>query len=471
MATIIQNGTLVTTSEIFKADLKVDNGKISMISDKIHDDKNDTVIDATNKYILPGLIDAHAHLAIEGTLDDFESGTKAAASGGITTLINFTDPEKSQSFVEDLYDWKNKAKSSLIDYGFHSIINKCNKDVLKQIPKLVDEGVTSIKLFTAYKENMVNDEELYLLMKEAKKAGVVVNVHCENGKIIDQLIEEALENEDTDPIYHAYTRPPAAEAEATSRVLRIAEITGAPTYIVHISCEEALKEFTRAKERGVTAFGETCPQYLVLNESYLKMKKEEAVKYICSPPLRKEKDQEVLWEGIEKGTISTIGSDHASHPYIGGKEKGIDNFTKAPNGLPGIENTLLLLYNFGVIKGNITLSQLVKVTSENPAKIFGLHPKKGSLSIGSDGDLVIFDPNASNIITKETQKQRTEYNVYESMEVQGKIDHVLSRGEVIVENGEVIDNPGRGEYIYRKKFKFLKNAEQEPEKNELLSNR
>ncbi|MFD2658603.1 dihydropyrimidinase [Gracilibacillus thailandensis] len=452
MATIIQKGTLVTASETLRADLKIDNGKISMISDQIKEENEDIIIDATNKYVFPGLIDPHTHLGIEGTLDDFESGTKAAASGGVTTVINFTDPNNSQTFLEDLAEWREKAKSSIIDYGFHSIINKCNSAVLEEIYKLPDEGVTSIKLFMAYKENMVNDEELYLLMKAAKQAGVVTNIHAENGRVIDQLIDEALNNNNTDPINHACTRPPGLEAEAVARALRIAEVTEAPTYIVHISSEEAMEEFIRAKERGVQAFGETCPQYLVLNENYLKKDAKEAVKYICSPPLRTLKDQKILWNNINSEMISTIGSDHASHPYLNGKENGIDNFTKAPNGLPGIESTLLLLYHYGVYEGRITLPKLVEITSRNPASIFGLHPRKGCLKVGSDGDVVIFDPSKSTVISKETQKQGTEYNIYEGMELQGSIDYVLSRGEIIVKENEVVGTSGRGKYLFRNKF-------------------
>ncbi|GEN87096.1 dihydropyrimidinase [Oceanobacillus sp. FSL W8-0428] len=452
MATIIQNGIIVTASETFQADIKIDNGKINMISNQITGSNEDTILDATNKYVLPGLIDPHTHLGIKGTLDAFETGTRAAAAGGITTIINYTDPDNSQTFLEDLTEWKEKAQNALIDYGFHSIINKCDKDVLEQISKLPDEGVTSIKLFMAYKENMVNDEELYLLMKAAKKAGVVTNIHAENGSVIDCLIEEALSSNNTKPIYHAYTRPPATEAEATARALRIAEITGAPAYIVHITCEEALKEFVRAKEKGVNAFGETCPQYLVLNEEYLKQEEKEAVKYICSPPLRTNKDQEALWHNIKSGSISTIGSDHASHPYVNGKENGINNFTKAPNGLPGIESTLLLLYKYGVCEGKISMSKLVEITSQNPAKIFGLYPQKGSLNVGSDGDVVILDPNKSSIITKASQKQSTEYNVYEGMEVQGSIEYVLSRGKVIVKDNKVVGEPGSGKFLYRNKF-------------------
>lgn len=452
MATIIKNGKLVTAADTFQADLKIEKEKISMISNQITGTNEDKIIDATGKYVFPGLIDPHTHLDIDGTLDDFESGTAAAAGGGVTTIINYTDPDNSQTFLDDLNQWKKKAETSLIDYGFHSIINRADKDTLEQISKLPGEGVTSIKLFMAYKENMVNDEQFYNLLKTAKQAGIVTNLHAENGHVIDMLIDEALEQGNTDPIYHALTRPPSTEAEATARALRIAEIVGAPIYIVHLSSAEAATEFVRAKERGVLAFGETCPQYLVLNESYLKNSSEESVKYICSPPLRTKADQEVLWKEIKLGSISTIGSDHASHPFINGKDKGINDFTKAPNGLPGIESTLLLLHHYGVCKGKISLPKLVEITSKNTAEIFGLYPKKGNLNVGSDGDIVIFDPSKSSVISEKTQKQGTEYNVYDGMEVQGYIDYVLSRGEVIVQDNEIIGKSGRGKYLYRSKF-------------------
>ncbi len=458
MRTIIKNGLIVTPTNTFEADIEMKNGTIVKISNNIVPSNEDNIIDAKDKYVLPGGIDPHAHLAISGTVDDFESGTKAAASGGITTIINFTDPKPNQmSFLDNLNEWKQKAAgNSIIDYSFHSIINRCDNDVLDEISRLPENGITSIKLFMAYRgTNMVDDMQMYNLIKRASETGMITNVHAENGDIIDLLIEEELSKGNTDPIYHAYTRPPSLEAEAVNRALTIAETLNAPIYIVHVSSEKALEEVHRAKERGVKVYGETCPHYLLLDEEYLKLNNQEAVKYICSPPLRTKDDQKALWSGIQSNDISVVGSDHASHPYENGKIFGLDDFTKAPNGLPSIENIYPLLYHYGVHEKRISLQKFVEVTSLNAAKIFGLYPKKGIIQEGSDADLVILDPNQSNVISEKNQYQNTEYNVYEGFETEGKITHVLSRGEVIVEDNVILGKTGHGEFIYRNKHADL----------------
>lgn len=451
MSMIIKSGTLVTHKETFKADIKIEQGCIIDISNDIFSTTHDEVIDANGKYIFPGGIDPHAHLDLSGTVDNFESGTRAAAAGGITTIINFTEPKSDQvSFLDNLNEWKEKAKDSIIDYGFHSIINNCNDFVLDEISRLPENGVTSIKLFMAYRgTNMVDDRQIYQLMKKASESGIITNVHAENGDVIDFLIEEELRKGNTDPIHHAYTRPSAMEAEATNRVLKIAEILDAPVYIVHVSNGQALEEVQRAKSRGVKVYAETCPHYLLLDESYLKMDSQESVKYICSPPLRTEKDMRILWEGIELGDISTIGSDHSSHPYKNGKVLGKMDFTKAPNGLPSIENIYSLLYNYGVHENRISLQKFVEITSYNAANIFGLYPKKGTLQVGSDADIVIMDPNKPSIISEKGQFQNTEYNIYEGFKIEGNITHVLSRGKVIVKDKIILGQPGRGEFLYR----------------------
>ncbi|NYV68216.1 dihydropyrimidinase [Bacillus sp. Gen3] len=453
MSTIVKNGFIVSPTDTFKADIEIENGTIVKISSNIIPSDQDHVINAEDQYVLPGGIDPHAHLAISGTVDDFASGTKAAASGGITSIINFTDPKPDQiSFLEDLNEWKKKAENSIIDYGFHSIINRCDNAVLDEISRLPENGVTSIKLFMAYRgTNMVDDMQMYHLMKRAAEVGMITNVHAENGDIIDLLIEEELRKGNTDPIYHAYTRPSQLEAEATNRALSIAEILNAPIYIVHVSSKAALEEVHRAKERGVKVYGETCPHYLVLDEEYLKLNKQDAVKYICSPPLRSKNDQQALWGGIQSSDISVVGSDHASHPYKNGKILGMEDFTKAPNGLPGIEDMYRLLYHFGVHEKRISLQKFVEVSSFNAAKIFGLYPKKGIIQVGSDADIVILDPNRTSVISKQTQFQSTEYNVYEGFEIRGKITHVLSRGEVIVKENVVLGKPGRGKFLHRNK--------------------
>jgi|SRR5690625_4415789 len=454
MGTVIKRGTLVTPKETFKADLRIEQGCIVNISSDVSPTKQDKVIDANDRYVFPGGIDPHVHLSLSGTVDNFESGTRAAATGGITTVINFTEPKSNQiSFLNNLNEWKEKAKNSIIDYGFHSIINNCNDFILEEILKLPENGVTSIKLFMAYRgTNMVDDRQMYQIMKKASEAGIITNVHAENGDVIDFLIEEELGRGNTDTIYHAYTRPSNLEAEATNRVLKIAEVLDAPVYIVHVSSEEALEEVQKAKRRGIKVYGETCPHYLLLDEEYLKMENKESVKYICSPPLRTKKDLEALWEGIQLGDISTIGSDHSSHPYKNGKILGIRDFTKAPNGLPSIENIYSLIYHYGVHEKRISLQKFVEITSSNPAKIFGLYPKKGAIQVGSDADIVIFDPKKPNVITKKNQYQNTEYNIYEGFKVEGSITHVLSRGEVIVKDNIASGKAGRGEFLYRKKF-------------------
>ncbi|MGO5013729.1 dihydropyrimidinase [Niallia sp. Sow4_A1] len=454
MRTIIKNGILVTSKAMYKADVLIEQGIITDISENILLDTNDLVINANNQFIMPGAIDVHAHLAVPGTVDDFESGTKAAAMGGLTSIINFTNPTKGQSFLENLREWKDKAKCSYIDYGFHSIINECSEKVLAEIPKLAnEEGVTSIKLFMAYKNDvMVSDLDMYKLMKKAGESGMIVNVHAENGDVVDQLRKEAISEGKTAPIYHAETRPASLEAEATNRAIRIAEVANTPVYIVHVSCSDALQEVERAKKRGRIVYAETCPHYLVLDKSYLELPDFEGGKYVCSPPLRDKQDQNSLWEGIRKGSISTIGSDHSSLLFEGGKKIGFNNFTLIPNGLPSIEDIFHVVYHFGVHEDRISLNKFVDIMSTSPAKIFGMYPRKGTLEIGSDADIVIFDPSKSRVVSKKEQHQSTDYNIYEGLELQGRITHVLSRGDVIVKENTFLGEIGRGKFIYRKKF-------------------
>ncbi|MCH6264729.1 dihydropyrimidinase [Neobacillus citreus] len=457
MKTIIQNGTIVTATDIYKADILIENGVISGISSHYAAAPDANVIDASGQYVFPGGIDVHTHLAwpfqSTGTADDFVSGTRAAAAGGITSIINFTNPKKGQTLLDNLQEWKKKGESSLIDYGFHSIISEYNDHVLEELPILADkEGVTSIKLFMAYKgELMVNDREMYKILKKAGEAGIITNVHAENGDIIDELIAESLAKGNTEPIYHAYTRPPITESEATGRALAIAEAAKAPIYIVHVSCADALQKVAEAKKRGVQVTAETCPHYLVLDESYLELQNFESGKYVCSPPLREKWNQEHLWNGIAAGQISTVGSDHCPFLFEGQKTLGRDNFAKIPNGVPGLEDIFSIVYHFGVNEGRISLQKFVEVLSTGPAKTFGLYPKKGSIGIGFDADLVLFNPNVSRVITHKKQYQNVDYNLYEGTEVKGTITLVLSRGEVIVRDGYVIGEQGRGKFLFRNK--------------------
>ncbi|MEW9673644.1 dihydropyrimidinase [Ammoniphilus sp. 3BR4] len=325
---------------------------------------------------------------------------------------------------------------------------------LDELPVLAEkEGVTSIKLFMAYKgELMVNDLEMYKIMKRAGEVGILTNVHAENGDIIDDLIAQALAKGQTQPIYHSYTRPPTLEAEATERAVAIAEVAGAPVYIVHVSCAEALSRVEQAKKRGVQAYAETCPQYLVLDESYLGLPDFEGGKYVCSPPLREKWNQDALWQGIGSGLISTVGSDHCPFRFEGQKTLGKENFAKIPNGVPGLEDIFSIMYHYGVAEGRISLQKFVEVMCTGPAKLFGLYPKKGTVAIGTDADLVIMDPRRSRIISQKTQYQNLDYNLYEGREVQGVITHVFSRGALISKEGRFVGKLGQGRYLHRNKY-------------------
>lgn len=455
---IIRNGTIVTSADTFKADLQVNGETITAMADRIDPSPGEEVIDASGCLVFPGGIDVHTHLAwpfqSTGTADDFESGSMAAAVGGITSIINFTNPRKGQTLLDNLKEWKDKAKPSAIDYGFHSIISEFTEGTLEELPVLAEkEGVTSIKLFMAYKgELMVNDLEMYKIMKRAGEVGIITNVHAENGDIIDDLITQALAKGQTEPIYHSYTRPPALEAEATGRALAIAEVAGAPVYIVHVSCAEALSRVELAKKRGVQAYAETCPQYLVLDESYLELPDFEGGKYVCSPPLREKWNQDVLWQGIHSGLVSTVGSDHCPFRFEGQKTLGKENFAKIPNGVPGLEDIFSIMYHYGVAEGRISLQKFVEVMCTGPAKLFGMYPKKGTIAVGTDADLVILDPRRSRVISQKTQYQNLDYNLYEGREVQGVISHVFSRGTLISKEGAFVGKLGQGRYLHRNKF-------------------
>ncbi|WP_424768204.1 dihydropyrimidinase [Paenibacillus sp. sgz302251] len=450
MRTIIKNGTIVTAQEVFQADLLIEGEKIVSISQKIIPDLDDRIIDASGQYVFPGGIDVHTHLA-NTEKNDFESGTIAAAAGGTTCVINMTTPEIGQSVTAYLEDWKEKSAESVIDYSNHFIISGTgyNDDILDEIPVLAEQGITSLKIFMAYKgQTMINDPEIYKVMKKAAELDLTVAIHAENGDIIEEMINEHVEQGKTDPIYHAKTRPPEMEAEAVARAAAIAEVTGAKIYIVHLSCDAALKEAIHAKQRGIDITVETCPQYLVLDEEYLTLPDFEGGKYVCSPPLRERWNQESLWRGIRDGVITVVGSDHCSYDFQGQKTIGRRNFAEIPNGVPGIEDRFLIVYQSGVVEGRISLQKFVEIMCTKPAEVFGLS-SKGSISVGKDADLVLLDPNRERTITKEHQKQANDYNLYEGMKVNGSITHVFSRGEMIVRAGEFTGTKKRGRFIKR----------------------
>lgn len=459
MKKLIQNGTIVTASEIFEADLLIENGKIAAIGKNLPSEAAEK-IDANGCYVFPGGIDPHTHLDMPfgGTVtkDDFETGTKAAAFGGTTTVIDFCLTEKGKPLKQAIETWHAKSKEkAVIDYGFHLMVAEINDHVLEELPYVIEEeGITSFKVFMAYKNVFqADDETLFRTLIAAKELGALVMVHAENGDVIDYLTKKALEEGKTDPIYHALTRPPEVEGEATGRAAQLTGLANSQLYVVHVSCAEAVEKIVEARQRGFEVYGETCPQYLVLDETYLEKPDFEGAKYVWSPPLREKWHQDVLWNALKTGQLQTLGSDQCSFDFKGQKELGRDDFTKIPNGGPIIEDRMTILFSEGVKKGRISLNQFVDITSTRIAKLFGLFPQKGTIAVGADADLVIFDPNVERMISANTHHMAVDYNAFEGMKVCGEPVSVLSKGEFVIQNKQFVGQPGKGKYLKRSKYK------------------
>ena len=458
MKKIIKNGTIVTASDTFQADLCIEDGKISQIASDLSLTEAE-VIDATGCYVFPGGIDPHTHLDMPfgGTVtkDDFESGTKAAAFGGTTTIIDFCLTSKGKTLRSSIDTWHNKSKDkAVIDYGFHLQIVEINEDILKELSEVIDsEGITSFKVFMAYKHQFqADDETLFQTLVAAKELGALVMVHAENGDVIDYLVKKALIEGNTDPIYHALTRPPEVEGEATGRAATLTGLANSQLYVVHVSCAEAAEKIAEARNKGIDIWGETCPQYLVLDQTYLEKADFEGAKYVWSPPLREKWNQDVLWNALKTGQLQTIGSDQCSFDFAGQKDLGKGDFSKIPNGGPIIEDRVSVLFSEGVKKGKITLNQFVDITSTRAAKLFGLYPKKGTIAVGADADIVIFDPNIERTISAKTHHMAVDYNAFEGMKVIGEPVTVLSRGEFVIRDKAFVGKPGAGQYIKRAKY-------------------
>ena len=453
---IITSGTIATATDIFKADILIENGVIVQIATKI-EDSDAEIIDATGKYIFPGGIDPHTHLDMPFnntvTDDDWESGTIAAAFGGTTTIIDFCLTAGETKLSNAVVKWNEKAKGkAAIDYGYHMMITDLNEETEKELPLLLEkEGITSIKVFMAYaKEFQATDRTLYKAFKIGKETGAVVMVHCENGSVIDELVEEARLAGNTSPIYHALTRPPELEGEATKRAIELAHVAGAKLYVVHVTCKEAVDEIIKAREKGYDVYGETCPPYLVLDQTALEKPNFEGAKYVWSPPLRPKSHQEVLWNALKAKQLQTIGSDQCSFSFNGKKQLGLNDFSKIPNGGPFIEDRFSVLFSEGVAKGRITVNDFVDMISTSSAKIFGLYPRKGTIAVGSDADIVLFDPNAKRIISAQTHHMAVDYNAFEGLEVVGEPITVLVRGEYVIKEKEFVGSLDHGKYIRRK---------------------
>jgi dihydropyrimidinase len=452
---LIHNGTVVTARETISADVLIDGERIAEVRHGIPRESAETVIDATGLYVMPGGIDVHTHLDMPfgGTTssDDFETGTRAAAFGGTTTIVDFAIQARGTRMRDALDIWWKKAEGkACIDYGLHMIVTDLGNCGLEDMDEMVDEGVASFKLFMAYPNVlMVDDATIFKSLARTAKNGALICMHAENGSVIDVLIARALAEGKTAPIYHALTRPPLMEAEAVHRAIAMAEIAGAPVYIVHLSCELALNQVREARDRGVPAFAETCPQYLLLSIEELERPNFEGAKYVFTPPLRPKQNLAKLWDGLKQDHLQVVSTDHCPFCFEDQKSLGKDDFTKIPNGGPGIENRLQLIYHYGVNQSKLTLNRFVELTSTSPAKIFGMYPKKGEIAAGSDADIVLWDPQASHIITAKTHHMRVDYSMFEGYEVQGNARTVLSRGEVIVDAGNFLGKPGRGNYLKR----------------------
>jgi len=456
MSILIKNGRIVTAVDDYFADVFIAGEKIVQIGKDLNVQADET-LDAKGKLVLPGGIDPHTHLDMPfgGTTsaDDFETGTIAAAHGGTTTLIDFAVQTKGKSTMEGLDTWHKKAQGkATIDYGFHMIITDMAVERLPEMTRLRDEGISSYKLFMAYPGVLyVDDGTLYRAFRQAGLDGSRICMHAENGIVIDEIIREAVADGKVAPKWHGLTRPTRMEAEGVHRSIAIAEVANVPLYIVHLSSHDALEEVKRGRARGVNVIAETCPQYLLLDSSLYEKEGFEGAKWVMTPALREQWNQDSLWQGLQFRDLETIGTDHCPFCFKEQKELGLESFTKIPNGAPGLENRMSVVYDAGVVQGRISLNRFVELTSTAAAKAFGLFPKKGTIAVGSDADIVIFDPDRKETISVNnecTHHMNVDYSAYEGREVTGFADTVLSRGRVIVQQGK-LETRGGGNFIKR----------------------
>lgn len=455
MRTLFKGGSVAGSKGVRRADLLVDGEKIISMGRGLKAGA-DRIVDVSGCVLFPGFIDAHTHFDLEvaGTItaDNFASGSRAALRGGTTTVIDFACPDKGESLSSGLTRWRKKAAGqTFCDYGFHMTIDDWNEDVRRELPGMFAQGISSFKMYMTYPAMLLGDRDLYLALKELKALGGVCGVHCENAGVIDAMIAEKKARGELSPASHPWTRPPYLEAEAVARLLRIAQAAKAPVIIVHLTNGEALSEVLRARKRGQTVYVETCPQYLTLDESlYDQEDFDQAARYVCAPPLRDQKEQAVLWKALRRGEIQTVSTDHCSFT-LEQKARGKEDFTKIPGGLPGVETRGELMWSCGVAKRKLSPAGMCQVLCENPAKLYGLFPRKGTLRPGSDADIVVYDPSGSHIIRAEDCASAAGYSPYEGFATEGGIRQVWLRGRLAVEDGNVLETDPRGRYLARGK--------------------
>ncbi len=453
---LLKNGQIVTCTKSFHGDILIASGKIQAVGPNLEKLSSATrVIDASGLQIFPGGIDPHVHmqLPVTGTVssDDFESGTAAALFGGTTTIIDFVTPERGQSLLKALDKRMEEARESLCDYGLHMSLTSWNESIREEMRTCVlEKGIPSFKVYLAYKETIgLDDRDLIQAMDAATKLGALIVSHCEHGDAVSYLRRKLLSEGKTAPRYHAASRPPEVEREAIVRAATLAHVTGAPLYVVHVSTPEGAAEIAAARKNGQIIYGETCPHYLLLNERVYDRPAREAAVYIMSPPLRPAGYPEQLWQALGSDFLQTVATDHCPFNLKGQKDRDLTEFTRIPNGVAGVEDRLELLYTYGVRTGKISLRQFVALTSTNPAKIFGLFPRKGTLSVGSDADIVLWNPDAEDVISAETHHQRCDTTIYEEFKIRGKPEMVIANGRVVVEGGQLMAQRGDGHFLPR----------------------
>jgi len=460
MPLLIKNGEIVTAETRYKADIYCEKDTITQIGKNLEAPKNATVIDAKGKYIFPGFIDPHVHIHLPfmGThaKDDYASASRAALIGGTTTLIEMCCPSRNDDAFKSYELWRGKAEGlSACDFTFHMGVARYDKKTADQLRAIVKDGLSSFKVFLAYKGFFgVTDEELYNTLKLAKELGVITTAHCENPELISAMQQQLLAEGKTDPKWHYYSRPPRVEAEGVHHLMTFAEMLNASVYIVHTSCEESVSEALTARARGVKVWIETLIQYLVTDMTYAELPDFEGSKYVMSPPLRLKKNQPYLWNGLQQGLINTLATDHAPFDFAGQKEMGRNDFTKIPNGIPSLEDRINLLFTHGVKEGRLDLHRFVDVASTQAAKLFGLYPSKGTVAVGADADLVVYDPNYKGVISAKTHHMNIDYSAFEGWKIGGRPEYVTVRGQLAVKEGIYCGKKGRGKFLKREPSHF-----------------